>query len=79
MIEETIRRDGEKDLSARTLVIAVGNALMGDDGAGRAVIRTLEQLGLPEDVDVVDAGTAITVDFVDGEGTFHGGAIAPGS
>jgi type III pantothenate kinase len=28
---------------------------------------------------VVDAGTAITVDFVDGNGTFHGGAIAPGT
>ena len=27
---------------------------------------------------VVDAGTAITVDFVDGEGVFLGGAIAPG-
>lgn len=27
---------------------------------------------------VVDTGTAITVDFVDGVGTFHGGAIAPG-
>ncbi len=27
---------------------------------------------------VVDAGTAITVDFVDGVGVFHGGAIAPG-
>lgn len=27
---------------------------------------------------VVDAGTAITVDFVDGAGTFQGGAIAPG-
>jgi len=27
---------------------------------------------------VIDAGTAITVDFVDGAGTFHGGAIAPG-
>ncbi len=27
---------------------------------------------------VVDAGTAITVDFVDGEGVYHGGAIAPG-
>lgn len=27
---------------------------------------------------VVDAGTAITVDFVDGAGTFHGGGIAPG-
>lgn len=27
---------------------------------------------------IIDAGTAVTVDFVDGEGTFHGGAIAPG-
>ena len=28
---------------------------------------------------VVDAGTAVTVDFVDGSGTFHGGAIAAGA
>jgi type III pantothenate kinase len=28
---------------------------------------------------VVDAGTAATVDFIDGAGTFHGGAIAPGA
>ena len=28
---------------------------------------------------IVDAGTAVTVDFIDGEGTFHGGAIAPGA
>jgi type III pantothenate kinase len=28
---------------------------------------------------VVDAGTAITIDFVDGAGTFHGGSIAPGA
>ncbi len=28
---------------------------------------------------VVDTGTAITVDFVDGEGVFQGGAIAPGA
>lgn len=27
---------------------------------------------------VADAGTAVTIDFVDGEGTFHGGAILPG-
>lgn len=27
---------------------------------------------------VVDLGTAVTIDFVDGEGTFHGGAILPG-
>lgn len=28
---------------------------------------------------VIDAGTAVTVDFIDGEGTFHGGAIVPGA
>ena len=28
---------------------------------------------------VVDAGTAITIDYVDGAGTFHGGAIVPGA
>jgi type III pantothenate kinase len=28
---------------------------------------------------VVDAGTAVTIDFVDGAGTFHGGAIVPGA
>jgi len=28
---------------------------------------------------VVDAGTAVTVDLVDGAGTFHGGAILPGA
>ncbi|MDP7009560.1 MAG: type III pantothenate kinase [Phycisphaerales bacterium] len=28
---------------------------------------------------VVDAGTCVTVDFVDGEGTYHGGGIAPGA
>ena len=27
---------------------------------------------------VIDAGTCVTIDFVDGEGVFHGGAIAPG-
>ena len=27
---------------------------------------------------VVDAGTAVTVDFIDGEGVFQGGLIAPG-
>jgi len=39
-----------------------------------AVFDTLRQACI-----IVDAGTAVTVDFVDGEGTFHGGAIAPGA
>lgn len=28
---------------------------------------------------IVDAGTALTIDFVDGAGTYHGGAILPGT
>lgn len=28
---------------------------------------------------IVDAGTAMTIDLVDGAGTFHGGAITPGA
>jgi type III pantothenate kinase len=27
---------------------------------------------------IIDAGTAVTVDFIDGTGVFHGGAIVPG-
>jgi type III pantothenate kinase len=41
------------------------NAVAAFDAAKQAVV-------------VVDAGTAITVDFIDGKGVFQGGAIAPG-
>jgi len=47
-------------------------------GVDRA-LNALAAFALTESaVAVIDAGTAITVDFVDGEGVFHGGAIAPG-
>ena len=53
-----------------------------DDASTLGIDRALNAVaafGLTESaVAVIDAGTAITVDFVDGEGTFHGGAIAPG-
>jgi len=39
-----------------------------------AAFDTLQQACI-----VVDAGTALTIDFVDGEGTFQGGAIGPGA
>lgn len=41
--------------------------------AGMAAYESLRQACV-----VVDAGTAITVDFVDGAGVFQGGVIAPG-
>ncbi len=51
-------------------------ALVGDDRLlnAAAAFDVLKQACV-----VVDAGTAVTVDLIDGQGTFHGGAIAPGA
>lgn len=63
------------------VVIPIGRQLdsktmVGDDRLlnAAAAFEVLKQACI-----VVDAGTAITVDFVDGTGTFHGGAIGPGA
>jgi len=50
--------------------------LVGDDRLlnAAAAYDTLKQACI-----IVDAGTAMTVDLVDGAGTFHGGAICPGA
>jgi len=44
--------------SCRTAIVGVGNVLMGDDGIGVHVIRALAD-SVPEDVDLIDAGTAL--------------------
>lgn len=51
-------------------------AIVGDDRllTAAAAYDVLKQACV-----VVDAGTAVTIDFVDGAGTFHGGAILPGA
>lgn len=41
----------------RILVMGIGNLLMQDDGVGVHVIRQLEQMELPPEVEVVDGGT----------------------
>jgi hydrogenase maturation protease len=40
------------------LVMAVGNLLRGDDGFALAVLEELEKAGLPETVELFDAGTS---------------------
>ncbi len=58
-------------LGARSVVLGCGNPLLGDDGFGPAVARHIEEnLEIPPDVCVVDAGTSvrkILLDFIDGE------------
>ena len=67
-------------LVERDMPVPIGRQL--DPEAIVGVDRLLNAAGAYDVVKaaciVVDAGTALTVDFIDGEGTFHGGAILPG-
>jgi type III pantothenate kinase len=64
----------------KDLAIPIQNALVDDSTVGQD--RLLNALGAfaraKQACIVIDAGTAVTVDFVDGQGVFQGGAIAPG-
>jgi len=50
--------DGQPPLSCRTLVIGCGNLLRGDDAVGGNLIRLLWSRGIPDDLRMVDGGTA---------------------
>jgi hydrogenase maturation protease len=41
----------------KTLVLGLGNVLMGDEGIGVEVVRALEQRGVPDGVECLDGGT----------------------
>jgi hydrogenase maturation protease len=41
----------------KTLVLGLGNVLMADEGVGVHVVRALEAIGLPADVECLDGGT----------------------
>ncbi|HWQ77080.1 MAG TPA: HyaD/HybD family hydrogenase maturation endopeptidase [Syntrophomonas sp.] len=48
----------------RIMVMGIGNLLMQDDGVGVHVIRRLEEMDLPPEVELVDGGTH-TYDLLD--------------
>ena len=83
-IESTLRSRGYNDVYrfGRDLPLPIRHTLTesGEKTVGQD--RLLCAIGAFDVVKqaciVVDLGTAITVDFVDGEGVFHGGAIMPG-
>lgn len=81
-LEGALLRTGQFQVQrlGRDLPIPIANTLEDDTTVGHD--RLLAALGAfarsRQACVVIDAGTAVTVDFVDGEGTFHGGAIAPG-
>jgi len=71
---------GEVARFGRDLAIPIQNSLEDDSTVGQD--RLLNALGAfsraRQACVIVDCGTAMTVDFVDGEGVFQGGAIGPG-
>ena len=79
-LETALTGEGDVYIVGRDLEIPMKHTL--EDASTIGQDRLLDALGayakLKEACVVVDAGTAITIDFVDGEGTFHGGVIAPG-
>src|SRR5690349_7553421 len=44
------------DKKRKTLVLGIGNVLMGDEGIGVSVVRELEKTALPESVELLDGG-----------------------
>jgi hydrogenase maturation protease len=47
----------ETPITSRTLVLGLGNTLLGDEGAGVHVLHALQDLDGPEDVEFLDGGT----------------------
>lgn len=43
--------------NAKTLILGIGNTLMGDEGIGVHVVNSLEKNALPEYVEILDGGT----------------------
>lgn len=47
----------EKDKSNCTLILGLGNYLMGDEGVGVQLIQEMAKKDLPENIDILDGGT----------------------
>lgn len=89
-VNDTFARTLETEIESRTgegierigrdLAVPIGTQL--DEGTRTGMDRLLCAAAafarVKQACIIIDAGTAVTVDFVDGIGTFQGGAIAPG-
>jgi len=52
------RDDRVTELGGRVLVLGLGNILYGDEGFGAYAAREMEKMDLPENVEIIDAGTS---------------------
>lgn len=54
----TIKTDKNLAIGERVLILGLGNILLKDEGIGVHAIRKLQELTLPENVEIIDGGTA---------------------
>ncbi len=53
-----VMRQGEEVTRAPVLVLGVGNILLSDEGVGVRVAQAIQHMKLPDNVEVLDGGTA---------------------
>ena len=51
-------KEPKKEPPPRVVVIGVGNLLLKDEGIGIHIAKALQEINLPRDVKIIDAGTA---------------------
>jgi len=49
--------NGKINTKSKTLILGIGNTLMGDEGIGVHVVNSLEKTALPDGVELLDGGT----------------------
>jgi hydrogenase maturation protease len=57
MIEE-VRGNELNEKPPRVVVVGVGNLLLKDEGIGIHAVKALQEINLPQDVKIIDGGTA---------------------
>lgn len=51
-------------MSAKTVVLGLGNALLKDEGIGVHVIHALQHNSIPEEVEIIDGGTSPDITYL---------------
>jgi hydrogenase maturation protease len=51
-------------VSAKTVVLGLGNALLKDEGIGVHVIHALQHNSIPEEVEIIDGGTSPDITYL---------------
>lgn len=58
MTQEFPDKEPKKEPPPRVVVIGVGNLLLKDEGIGIHTVKALQEINLPQDVKIIDGGTA---------------------